>query len=184
MQISNPLVVKNSLRVALDYSHLKKKVYIRWLWPRIVQWRCTYPKNKKPKITRKKFKRRWKLTSNNENQSTPSWALIPVLLAWPVYQCCLHEFRVTTGNRYMRFYVNPSNLLFFIARLSTSTNTTEEFKGYLNYVVNDDRCNHISNFPRKPFQEIYPLLHHLKCFLVTARYVLEGASMENLERCW
>lgn len=99
-------------------------------------------------------------------------------------QCCLHEFRVTTGNRYMRFYVNPSNLLFFIARLSTSTNTTEEFKGYLNYVVNDDRCNNISNFHRKSFQEIYPLLHHLKCFLVTARYVLERASMENLERCW
>ena len=46
----------------------------------------------------------------------------------------------------MRFYVNASNLLSFIARLGTSTNTTEEFNGYLDYTVNDYRCN-TSNFP-------------------------------------
>lgn len=53
-------------------------------------------------------------------------------------QCCLYEFRVIIGNRYMWFYVNFFNLLFFIVRFSILINIMEEFKGYLNYVVNDD----------------------------------------------
>lgn len=38
----------------------------------------------------------------------------------------------------MWFYVNFFNLLFFIVRFSILINIMEEFKGYLNYVVNDD----------------------------------------------
>ena len=60
----------------------------------------------------------------------------------------------------MRFYVNPSNLLFFIAGLSTSTNTTEEFKGYLQLTVSSMMIDVIYQIsPGKSFQEIYPLLN-------------------------
>ena len=86
----------------------------------------------------------------------------------------------------MRFYVNASNLLSFIARLGTSTNTTEEFNGYLDYIVKDYRCN-TSNFPGVVFSinlsisETYKDYFFIACYVVK---ILNEQSLENLGRCW